>query len=135
MHTLVIASRCDCSESLPMFVFCNRHFFPSSIWDPDCVFILGVHLLLNILCSKLPSLVVSLFSSVYVTKWKEFFPEKELKYPPSYRSRVISCASIEVLQAYLAWRQNDCKYSTAGVKYHLNNFEHFWNEFLVWIWF
>ncbi|XP_030975706.1 tRNA(His) guanylyltransferase 1-like isoform X2 [Quercus lobata] len=62
--------------------------------------------------SKLLSLIVSFFSSVYVMKWKEFFPEKELKYPPSFHSRVICCASKEVLQAYLAWRQNDC---------HLNN--------------
>ncbi|KAK7858863.1 trna(his) guanylyltransferase 1 [Quercus suber] len=58
--------------------------------------------------SKLLSLIVSFFSSVYVMKWKEFFPEKELKYPPSFHSRVICCASKEVLQAYLAWRQNDC---------------------------
>ncbi|KAK4585393.1 hypothetical protein RGQ29_022876 [Quercus rubra] len=62
--------------------------------------------------SKLLSLIVSFFSSVYVMKWKEFFLEKELKYPPSFHSRVICCASKEVLQAYLAWRQNDC---------HLNN--------------
>ncbi|KAJ4715520.1 tRNA(His) guanylyltransferase [Melia azedarach] len=62
--------------------------------------------------SKILSLIVSFFTSVYVTKWNEFFPQKELRYPPSFRSRVISCASIKVLQAYLAWRQNDC---------HMNN--------------
>ncbi|XP_062147528.1 tRNA(His) guanylyltransferase 1-like isoform X2 [Alnus glutinosa] len=62
--------------------------------------------------SKLLSLIVSFFSSVYVMKWKEIFPEKELKYPPSFQSRVICCASKEVLQTYLAWRQNDC---------HVNN--------------
>ncbi|XP_017978885.1 PREDICTED: tRNA(His) guanylyltransferase 1 isoform X1 [Theobroma cacao] len=58
--------------------------------------------------SKISSVMVSIFSSVYVTKWKEFFPCKELRYPPSFRSRIVCCASIEVLQAYLAWRQKDC---------------------------
>ncbi|CAK9137992.1 unnamed protein product [Ilex paraguariensis] len=41
-------------------------------------------------------------------KWEEFFPQKELRFPPSFQSRVISCASMEVLQSYLAWRQSDC---------------------------
>ncbi|KAI9197735.1 hypothetical protein LWI28_003426 [Acer negundo] len=62
--------------------------------------------------SKILSLIVSFFTSVYVTKWKEFFPQKELRYSPSFHARAICCASIEVLQAYLAWRQNDC---------HINN--------------
>ncbi|KAK4764346.1 hypothetical protein SAY87_013784 [Trapa incisa] len=58
--------------------------------------------------SKILSLIASFFSSTYATKWKEFFPHKELKYPPSFHSRVISCASLEVLQVYLGWRQNAC---------------------------
>ncbi|XP_059642588.1 tRNA(His) guanylyltransferase 2-like [Cornus florida] len=58
--------------------------------------------------SKMLSLIVSFFTSVYVTKWKYFFPQKELKFPPSFQSRVITCASMEVLQVYLAWRQNEC---------------------------
>ncbi|KAL2240984.1 tRNA(His) guanylyltransferase 1 [Sesamum indicum] len=62
--------------------------------------------------SKIHSLIVSFFTSVYVTKWKALFPQKELRYPPSLRSRVICCASVEVLQAYLVWRQYEC---------HLNN--------------
>ncbi|RVW55106.1 tRNA(His) guanylyltransferase 1 [Vitis vinifera] len=62
--------------------------------------------------SKIVSLVVSFFTSIYTTKWKEFFPHKELRYPPSFRAWVICCASMEVLQTYLAWRQNDC---------HINN--------------
>ena len=65
----------------------------------------------NWLRSKIQSLIASFFTSVYVTKWKEFFPLKELKYPPSFRARVICCATIEVLQAYFSWRQNDCKWS------------------------
>ncbi|KAL5555840.1 hypothetical protein UlMin_038076 [Ulmus minor] len=62
--------------------------------------------------SKIQSLIVSFFTSIYVIKWKEFFAHKELRYPPSFHARVICCASIEVLQAYLLWRQNDC---------HINN--------------
>lgn len=58
--------------------------------------------------SKVVSIIVSFFTSVYVTKWKEFFPEKELKYPPSFHARPIVCASLEVLQEYLAWRQQHC---------------------------
>ncbi|KAK4394123.1 tRNA(His) guanylyltransferase 1 [Sesamum angolense] len=57
-------------------------------------------------------LIVSFFTSCYVTKWKALFPQKDLRYAPSLRSRVICCASVEVLQAYLVWRQYEC---------HLNN--------------
>ncbi|KAI3451063.1 hypothetical protein Pfo_007728 [Paulownia fortunei] len=62
--------------------------------------------------SKIHSLIVSFFTSVYVTNWKAFFPQKDLRYSPSFRSRVIFCASVEVLQAYLSWRQFES---------HLNN--------------
>jgi tRNA(His) guanylyltransferase len=60
------------------------------------------------ICSKILSLVASFFAAVYVTKWKEFFPQRKLLYAPSFSSKVVSCASAEVLQAYLAWRQQDC---------------------------
>lgn len=62
-----------------------------------------------LICSKILSLVASFFAAVYVTKWKEFFPQKKLQYAPSFYSKVVSCASAEVLQAYLSWRQQDCK--------------------------
>ncbi|KAI5672840.1 hypothetical protein M9H77_13204 [Catharanthus roseus] len=58
--------------------------------------------------SKIHSLIGSFFTSVYVTKWKEFFPFKELRFPPSFKSRVISCPTLEVLQTYISWRQRDC---------------------------
>ncbi|CAN8247649.1 unnamed protein product [Cochlearia groenlandica] len=58
--------------------------------------------------SKILSLVASFFAAVYVTKWREFFPRIKLKHAPSFTSRLVSCASAEVLQAYLAWRQQDC---------------------------
>ncbi|CAN6555572.1 unnamed protein product [Malus baccata var. baccata] len=58
--------------------------------------------------SKVGTIIVSFFSSVYVMKWRQFFPHKELMYPPSFHARVIRCASEEVLQSYLFWRQNNC---------------------------
>ncbi|KAL2528077.1 tRNA(His) guanylyltransferase 1 [Forsythia ovata] len=61
--------------------------------------------------SKILSLIISYFSTIYVTKWKELFPQTEMRFPPSFQSRVISCASMEVLQSYLAWRQRDCHLS------------------------
>ncbi|EPS63729.1 hypothetical protein M569_11055, partial [Genlisea aurea] len=65
--------------------------------------------------SKINSLVVSFFTSVYITKWKTIFCQKELRCAPSFRSQVIYCASLDVLQAYLFWRQYEC---------HLNNQHH-----------
>nr|XP_027078826.1 tRNA(His) guanylyltransferase 1-like isoform X2 [Coffea arabica] len=58
--------------------------------------------------SKINSLVVSFFTSVYITKWKEFFLQKDLMFHPSFKSRVICCATMEVLQTYILWRQRAC---------------------------
>nr|AAC69946.1 hypothetical protein [Arabidopsis thaliana] len=74
---------------------------------PDIVFAYGY----SDEYSKILSLVASFFAAVYVTKWKEFFPHTKLEYAPSFASKVVSCASVEVLQAYLAWRQHDCHIS------------------------
>ncbi|XP_077212685.1 tRNA(His) guanylyltransferase 2-like isoform X2 [Tasmannia lanceolata] len=62
--------------------------------------------------SKILSLTVSFFSSVYGFMWKEFFPNKKLKYPPYFDGRVVCYPSAKILQDYLAWRQVDC---------HINN--------------
>lgn len=59
--------------------------------------------------SKILSLVASFFAAAYVTKWKQFFPQRKLEYAPSFTSKVVTCATPEVLQVYLAWRQQDCK--------------------------
>ncbi|CAN6807297.1 unnamed protein product [Brassica oleracea] len=58
--------------------------------------------------SKILSLVASFFAAAYVTKWKEFFPQRKLEYAPSFTSKVVTCATPEVLQVYLAWRQQNC---------------------------
>ncbi|CAL0305043.1 unnamed protein product [Lupinus luteus] len=62
--------------------------------------------------SKVLSIITSFFSSMFVTKWSDFFPQKELHYTASFQGHVISCATIQVLQSYLLWRQNIC---------HVNN--------------
>lgn len=62
--------------------------------------------------SKILSILVSFFTSVYTVKWKDFFPHQKLLYAASFHAQVIRCPTLEVLQTYLAWRQNDC---------HLNN--------------
>ncbi|XP_004494705.1 tRNA(His) guanylyltransferase 1 [Cicer arietinum] len=62
--------------------------------------------------SKVLSIISSFFSSVFVRKWRKFYPQKELLSPPSFHGKVVACASIDALQAYLLWRQNIC---------HLNN--------------
>ncbi|KAJ8544101.1 hypothetical protein K7X08_028612 [Anisodus acutangulus] len=54
--------------------------------------------------SKIVSALVSLFSSMYVMKWKEFFPEKEFKEPPYFDGRSVCYPSCEILRDYLAWR-------------------------------
>ncbi|KAI8535998.1 hypothetical protein RHMOL_Rhmol10G0220600 [Rhododendron molle] len=62
--------------------------------------------------SGIVSVIVSFFSSMYVMKWKGFFPEKELKNPPSFDGRAVCYPTKEILRDYLAWRQVDC---------HINN--------------
>ncbi|GJY04995.1 tRNA(His) guanylyltransferase 1 isoform X1 [Tanacetum coccineum] len=58
--------------------------------------------------SKILSIIGSFFISLYVEKWKEFFPQKDMRSTPPFRARVITCPSADTLQAYLAWRQREC---------------------------
>ncbi|KAG0519395.1 hypothetical protein BDA96_09G260500 [Sorghum bicolor] len=62
--------------------------------------------------SKILSLCVSYFTSVYVMKWKDFFPDKELKEPPYFDARAVCYPNLKTIRDYLAWRQVDC---------HINN--------------
>lgn len=62
--------------------------------------------------SKILSNVCSLFSSSFVYYWKVFFPNEELKYPPSFDGRVVIYPTNRILRHYLNWRQADC---------HINN--------------
>ncbi|KAL1225921.1 tRNA(His) guanylyltransferase 1 [Cardamine amara subsp. amara] len=62
--------------------------------------------------SKIISAVTSFFTSTYVIQWENFFPQKELKYPPSFDGRAVCYPTYNILFDYLAWRQVDC---------HINN--------------
>ncbi|KAM0938784.1 putative tRNA(His) guanylyltransferase [Dioscorea sansibarensis] len=62
--------------------------------------------------SKILSISVSYFTSVFVTKWNKFFPDIELKRPPYFDGRVICYPRAKIVRDYLAWRQVDC---------HINN--------------
>ncbi|MCI38719.1 tRNA(his) guanylyltransferase, partial [Trifolium medium] len=39
--------------------------------------------------SKIISAIVSFFTSTYVIRWKDFFPQSELNYPPSFDARAV----------------------------------------------
>ncbi|XP_078159893.1 tRNA(His) guanylyltransferase 2-like isoform X3 [Carex rostrata] len=62
--------------------------------------------------SKIVSLFVSYFTSAYVMKWREFFPNKDLKELPYFDGRAVCYPKAKVIRDYLAWRQVDC---------HINN--------------
>uniref|UniRef100_A0A8R7UC36 tRNA(His) guanylyltransferase n=2 Tax=Triticum urartu TaxID=4572 RepID=A0A8R7UC36_TRIUA len=61
--------------------------------------------------SKIISLCVSYFTSVYGMKWKDFFPN-DFKETPYFDGRVVCYPNIKTIRDYLAWRQVDC---------HINN--------------
>lgn len=70
--------------------------------------------------AKIMSNVNSLFTSSYVFNWSKWFPNKPLKYPPSFDARIILYPSDQNLKDYLSWRQADV---------HINNLYNtaFWN--------
>lgn len=61
---------------------------------------------------KISSYINSLFSSSYVFYWNNYFKEQNLKYPPSFDSRIVLYPTDQNLKDYLSWRQADC---------HINN--------------
>ncbi|XP_020593227.1 tRNA(His) guanylyltransferase 1-like [Phalaenopsis equestris] len=62
--------------------------------------------------SKILSLSVSYFTSLYVIKWKDFFPHKGLKETPCFDGRIVLYPRAKIVRDYLSWRQVDC---------HINN--------------
>jgi hypothetical protein len=74
----------------------------------ECLFLYAINLSIN-QCSKILSLCVSYFTSVYVMKWKDFFPSKELKEPRYFDARAVCYPDMKTIGDYLAWRQVDCK--------------------------
>lgn len=61
---------------------------------------------------KILTHVVSLFTSSFIFYWDNYFPDKELLYPPTFDGRIIMYPTNEDIKAYLSWRQVDC---------HINN--------------
>ncbi|CAE7148309.1 unnamed protein product, partial [Rhizoctonia solani] len=62
--------------------------------------------------SKILSMLTSLFTSAYVFNWRTYFPDTELKYPPSFDGRVIVYPGKQEIRDYFSWRQADT---------HINN--------------
>lgn len=69
---------------------------------------------------KIMSTVTSLFTSMYVYHWSNFFDDPKPKYPPTFDGRYILYPTDEDLISYLSWRQADA---------HINNLYNttFWN--------
>ncbi|CAE6431076.1 unnamed protein product [Rhizoctonia solani] len=62
--------------------------------------------------SKIVSMLTSLFTSAYVFNWKTYFPDTELRYPPSFDGRVVVYPGKQEIRDYFSWRQADT---------HINN--------------
>merc|ERR1712037_42598 len=62
--------------------------------------------------AKLLTNLVSHFSSSYVFRWREFFPDQSLQRAPIFDGRVVLYPSERNIRDYLSWRQADC---------HINN--------------
>ncbi|KAJ3547973.1 hypothetical protein NMY22_g1442 [Coprinellus aureogranulatus] len=68
--------------------------------------------LYNRRCSKIVSTLTSYFTSSYVLNWPKFFPDKPLRYPPSFDGRIVPYPREKHIRDYFAWRQADT---------HINN--------------
>jgi hypothetical protein len=63
----------------------------------------------DLFCSLILSFCSSYFTSLYMTKWKEFFPHKELMQPPRFEAEALCYPKLKILCEYLSWRQAECK--------------------------
>ncbi|TFY65625.1 hypothetical protein EVG20_g5461 [Dentipellis fragilis] len=62
--------------------------------------------------SKIVTTLTSYFTSSYVLHWPEYFPDKPLRFPPSFDGRLVLYPSEKEVRDYFAWRQADT---------HINN--------------
>ncbi|SBT70477.1 tRNAHis guanylyltransferase, putative [Plasmodium malariae] len=69
---------------------------------------------------KILTSVVSYFTSYFMYRWKFYFFNKELVYPPCFDARIIIYPSEKEIKDYFSWRQVDCHINT---QYN----ECFWN--------
>eukprot|EP00762_Andalucia_godoyi_P006642 ANDGO_06199.mRNA.1 putative tRNA(His) guanylyltransferase len=61
---------------------------------------------------KICTTISSLFAAHYVFQWYKYFPDMEMRYPPSFDARAVLYPADNILRDYLSWRQVDC---------HINN--------------
>ncbi|AQK87981.1 tRNA(His) guanylyltransferase 1 [Zea mays] len=57
----------------------------------------------------------SYFTSLYMTKWKEFFPYTELMQTPHFEADALCYPKLKIICEYLSWRQAECH---AGNQYN-----------------
>lgn len=63
----------------------------------------------NLFCRLIISSCSSCFTSFYMTKWKEYFPGKELLQPPHFDAEVLCYPKPKIVCDYLSWRQAECE--------------------------
>ncbi|EIM82530.1 tRNAHis guanylyltransferase [Stereum hirsutum FP-91666 SS1] len=62
--------------------------------------------------AKIVTTLTSYFTSSYVFHWRDYFPDLQLRYPPSFDGRIVLYPSEREVKDYFAWRQVDT---------HINN--------------
>ncbi|KAH7884810.1 Thg1 C terminal domain-containing protein [Phlebopus sp. FC_14] len=62
--------------------------------------------------AKILTTLTSYFTSCYVFRWSQYFPNTPLRYPPSFDGRIVVYPDERVVRDYFAWRQADT---------HINN--------------
>jgi len=62
--------------------------------------------------AKILSTITSLFTSLYVFHWSNYFPDLPMSYPPSFDGRIVIYPAEKEIRDYFAWRQVDT---------HINN--------------
>ena len=92
------------SFNYSFFLFLFLFFFSNVYLYCVCLFIQ----LLNF--SKIISLIVSAFTANFLFHWKDFFPEKQMLYPPCFDSRAVCYPTSRIIRDYFSWRQADCIY-------------------------
>jgi hypothetical protein len=65
----------------------------------------------NFFCSLIISSCSSYFTSLYMSKWKEFFPHKELMLTPRFEAEAVCYPKLKIACEYLSWRQAECTLS------------------------
>lgn len=60
--------------------------------------------------AKIVTTLTSYFTSSYVFHWRDYFPDLQLKYPPSFDGRIVLYPSDREVKDYFAWRQVDSEF-------------------------